>query len=207
KKKKWEPPLPTHVGKKKKEALTQRLNYLPFVQNQERLKPQEEKAQEEKTRVEYLSGSPMGIKESVELLLTHPELYERCYPIRVPEQINSTFLSTRIDPKLVRKLFRVAEEHAPSIVFIDEIDAIRTKRNDSNSGSEREIQRTMLELLNQLDGGEREIQRTIGHHGNKSYLIIRSCSDSPGTRMTLSDDVDLEEFVMSKDDLSGTDIK
>lgn len=39
-----------------------------------------------------------------------------------------------------------------SIVFIDEIDAIGTKRYDSNSGGEREIQRTMLELLNQLDG-------------------------------------------------------
>lgn len=46
----------------------------------------------------------------------------------------------------------MAEEHAPSIVFIDEIDAVGTKRYDSNSGGEREIQRTMLELLNQLDG-------------------------------------------------------
>jgi 26S proteasome regulatory subunit T2 len=75
-------------------------------------------------------------------------------------------------PKLVREMFRVAEEHAPSIVFIDEIDAIGTKRYvlaflltfqgiscssalfryDSTSGGEREIQRTMLELLNQLDG-------------------------------------------------------
>ena len=55
-------------------------------------------------------------------------------------------------PKLVLELFRVAEEHAPSIVFIDEIDAIGTKRYDSHSGGEREIQRTMLELLNQLDG-------------------------------------------------------
>jgi ATP-dependent 26S proteasome regulatory subunit len=55
-------------------------------------------------------------------------------------------------PKLVRELFRVAEEMAPSIVFIDEIDAVGTKRYDSNSGGEREIQRTMLELLNQLDG-------------------------------------------------------
>ena len=39
-----------------------------------------------------------------------------------------------------------------SIVFMDEIDAVGTKRYDSNSGGEREIQRTMLELLNQLDG-------------------------------------------------------
>ena len=53
---------------------------------------------------------------------------------------------------MVRELFRVAEEHAPSIVFVDEIDAVGTKRYDSNSGGEREIQRTMLELLNQLDG-------------------------------------------------------
>lgn len=39
---------------------------------------------------------------------------------------------------------------APSIVFIDEIDAVGTKRYDSTSGGEREIQRTMLELLNQV---------------------------------------------------------
>jgi len=55
-------------------------------------------------------------------------------------------------PKLVRELFRVADELAPSIVFIDEIDAVGTKRYDSTSGGEREIQRTMLELLNQMDG-------------------------------------------------------
>ena len=55
-------------------------------------------------------------------------------------------------PKLVREIFRVAEEMAPSIVFIDEIDAVGTKRYSSNSGGEKEIQRTMLELLNQLDG-------------------------------------------------------
>lgn len=52
----------------------------------------------------------------------------------------------------MRELFRVAEDHAPSIVFIDEIDSIGTKRYESNSGGEREIQRTLLELLTQLDG-------------------------------------------------------
>src|SRR5206468_12415895 len=55
-------------------------------------------------------------------------------------------------PRLVRQIFQVAAEHSPSIVFIDEIDAIGTKRYESTSGGEREVQRTMLELLNQLDG-------------------------------------------------------
>ena len=39
----------------------------------------------------------------------------------------------------MRELFRCAEEHAPSIVFIDEIDAVGTKRYDSQSGGEKEI--------------------------------------------------------------------
>ena len=55
-------------------------------------------------------------------------------------------------PKLVREIFRVAEEHAPSIVFIDEIDAIATKRFDAQTGADREVQRILLELLNQMDG-------------------------------------------------------
>ncbi|CAG8569518.1 19133_t:CDS:2, partial [Racocetra fulgida] len=363
KKKKWEPPLPTRVGKKRRRGpdATSKLpaDYLlmeeEFVQNQERLKPQEEKAQEERTRVDDLRGSPMGvgsleeiidddhaivssstgpeyyvsilsfvdkdllepgcsillhhkamsvvgvlqddtdpmvsvmklekaptesyadiggleqqiqeIKESVELPLTHPELYEEMgikppkgvilYGVpgtvnifayagktllakAVANQTSATFLrvvgSELIQkylgdgPKLVRELFRVAEEHAPSIVFIDEIDAIGTKRYDSNSGGEREIQRTMLELLNQLDGfdsrGDVKVIMATNRIESLDPALIR-----PGRidrkiefplpdvktkrrifnihtgRMTLSDDVDLEEFVMSKDDLSGADIK
>lgn len=49
-------------------------------------------------------------------------------------------------------MFKTAHENSPSIIFIDEIDAVGTKRYNSNSGGEKEIQRTMLELLNQLDG-------------------------------------------------------
>mmetsp|Transcript_17516 Transcript_17516/g.33236 ORF Transcript_17516/g.33236 Transcript_17516/m.33236 type:complete len:434 (-) Transcript_17516:244-1545(-) len=54
--------------------------------------------------------------------------------------------------KLVRDAFALAKEKAPAIIFIDEIDAIGTKRFDSDKSGDREVQRTMLELLNQLDG-------------------------------------------------------
>ena len=54
--------------------------------------------------------------------------------------------------KLVRDAFSLAKEKAPAIIFIDEIDAIGTKRFDSDISGDREVQRTMLELLNQLDG-------------------------------------------------------
>jgi len=375
-KKKYEPPVPTRVGKKRKKVKGADSAYkLPtvtphtkcrlrllkqerikdyllmeeeFIRNQERLKPQEEKNEEERTKVDELRGTPMSvgtleeiiddnhaivstsvgsehyvsilsfvdkdqlepgcsvllngkvhavvgvlsddtdpmvtvmklekaptesyadiggldaqiqeIKESVELPLTHPEYYEEMGikppkgvilygPPRtgktllakaVANQTSATFLrvvgSELIQkylgdgPKLVRELFRVADEHAPSIVFIDEIDAVGTKRYDSNSGGEREIQRTMLELLNQLDGfdsrGDTKVIMATNRIETLDPALIR-----PGRidrkiefplpdektkrrifnihtgRMTLSTDVDLEDFIMAKDDLSGADIK
>ncbi|KAH9386549.1 26S proteasome regulatory subunit T5 [Nematocida major] len=54
--------------------------------------------------------------------------------------------------KLVRDAFALARAKSPAIIFIDEIDAIGMKRSDSDSTGDREVQRTMLELLNQLDG-------------------------------------------------------
>ncbi len=54
--------------------------------------------------------------------------------------------------KMVRDAFALAKEKAPAIIFIDEIDAIGTTRRDSELSGDREVQRTMLELLNQLDG-------------------------------------------------------
>ena len=200
------------------------------------------------------------IKESVELPLTHPELYEDMgitppkgvilYGVpgtgktllakAVANQTSATFLrvvgSELIQkylgdgPKLVREVFRVAEELAPSIVFIDEIDAIGTKRYDSSSSGEREIQRTMLELLNQLDGfdsrGDVKVIMATNRIESLDPALIR-----PGRidrkiefplpdiktkrrifgihtgKMKLSEEVNLEEFVLTKDDLSGADIK
>lgn len=54
--------------------------------------------------------------------------------------------------RLVREAFKLAKEKRPAIIFIDEIDAIGTKRVDSDRTGDREVQRTMLELLNQMDG-------------------------------------------------------
>ncbi len=54
--------------------------------------------------------------------------------------------------KLVRELFRLAREKAPSIIFIDEIDAIGGRRTDSTSGGDREVQRTLMQLLAEMDG-------------------------------------------------------
>ena len=55
---------------------------------------------------------------------------------------------------MVRDVFRLARENAPSIIFIDEIDAIATKRFDAQTGADREVQRILIELLNQMDGFE-----------------------------------------------------
>merc|ERR1712038_295600 len=200
------------------------------------------------------------IKEAVELPLTHPELYEDVgikppkgvilYGVpgtgktllakAVANETSATFLrvvgSELIQkylgdgPKLVREMFRVAQEHSPSIVFIDEIDAVATKRYDTTSGGEKEIQRTMLELLNQLDGfddrGEVKVIMATNRIESLDPAMIRPGRVDRKTefplpdektkrrifqihtgKMTLSDDINLEEFVVAKDDLSGADIK
>merc|ERR1712159_325235 len=58
--------------------------------------------------------------------------------------------------KLVRDAFKLAKEKQPAIIFIDELEAVGTKRFDSELSGDREVQRTMLELLNQLDGFSQE---------------------------------------------------
>jgi len=55
---------------------------------------------------------------------------------------------------MVRELFVMAREASPSIIFMDEIDSIGSSRVEGSEGGDSEVQRTMLELLNQLDGFE-----------------------------------------------------
>lgn len=48
-------------------------------------------------------------------------------------------------------------ENAPAIIFIDEVDAIATKRFDAQTGADREVQRILMELLNQMDGFDQSV--------------------------------------------------
>ncbi|CAD2219623.1 26S proteasome regulatory subunit T2 [Angomonas deanei] len=207
-----------------------------------------------------LESQIQEIKEAVEFPLSHPELYDEIgikppkgvilYGVpgtgktllakAVANQTSATFLrvvgSELIQkysgegPKLVRELFRVAEENSPAIVFIDEIDAIGTKRYDTDSSGTKEVQRTMLELLTQLDGFDssndvkvimatnridtldpalirpgridRKIEFPFPDEKTKKMIFEIHTS-----RMSLAEDVDITEFIHSKDEMSGADIK
>lgn len=54
--------------------------------------------------------------------------------------------------RLIREMFGYAKEHEPCIIFMDEIDAIGGRRFSEGTSADREIQRTLMELLNQMDG-------------------------------------------------------
>ncbi|KAH9642966.1 hypothetical protein HF086_013527 [Spodoptera exigua] len=93
---------------------------------------------------------PMTHKEKFVNLGIHPPKGVLLYG---PPGTGKTLLARACDgAKLVRDAFALAKEKAPAIIFIDELDAIGTKRFDSEKAGDREVQRTMLELLNQLDG-------------------------------------------------------
>ena len=74
--------------------------------------------------------------------------------------------------KLVRDAFALAKEKAPAIIFIDELDAIGTKRFDSDKSGDREVQRTMLELLNQLDGFGSDDRIKVLMNSQKSVFYL-----------------------------------
>merc|ERR1719420_2069636 len=124
------------------------------------------------------------IQEVIELPIKHPELFESlgiAQPKGVllfgPPGTGKTLLARAVahhtdctfirvsgselvqkyigeGSRMVRELFVMAREHAPSIIFMDEADSIGSARIESSGGGDSEVQRTMLELLNQLDGFE-----------------------------------------------------
>ena len=132
--------------------------------------------------------------------------------------------------KLVRDLFEVARENEPAVLFIDEIDAIASKRTDSKTSGDAEVQRTMMQLLSEMDGfDERGDVRIIAATNRFDMLdeaILRPGRfdrlievPKPGregralifrihTRdMNVASDVDFEQLADVADDASGADIK
>jgi proteasome regulatory subunit len=112
------------------------------------------------------------IREVVELPLTKPKMFERI-GVEPPKGVllvgapgtGSELVQKYIGEgaRMVRELFELAEEKAPSIVFIDEIDAIAARRLEDGTTGEREVQRTMMQLLAEIDGfDQRGDVRIIG---------------------------------------------
>jgi len=199
------------------------------------------------------------IKEAIELPLTHPELYKqigidppRGVLLYGPPGTGKTMLAKAVanqtdasflrmvgsefvqkylgeGPRMVRDVFRMAKDNAPSIVFIDEVDAIATKRFDSNTGADREVQRILIELLQQMDGFDQSVNVKVIMNTNRADTLDpallrpgrldlkvefplpdrrqkRLVFQAITSKMNLSEEVDLEDFVARPDKISCADI-
>ena len=123
-----------------------------------------------------------SVREAIELPLTKPELFEKVGIVppkgvllvgppgcgktllakAVANHTDATFIrmvGSELAQKyigeggrMVRELFSLAKEKSPSIIFLDEIDAIGAKRLDGSTSGDREVQRTLMQLLAELDG-------------------------------------------------------
>jgi len=132
-------------------------------------------------------------------------------------------------PRMVRDVFRLARENAPAIIFIDEIDAIATKRFDAQTGADREVQRILLELLNQMDGFDQSVNVKVIMATNRAdtldpallrpgrldrkiefpnpdrrqkRMVLQSCV----SKMNVGEEVDLEDYVNRPEKISAADL-
>eukprot|EP01025_Chloroclados_australasicus_P036365 TRINITY_DN3707_c1_g1_i1.p1 TRINITY_DN3707_c1_g1~~TRINITY_DN3707_c1_g1_i1.p1 ORF type:complete len:404 (-),score=54.31 TRINITY_DN3707_c1_g1_i1:313-1524(-) len=199
------------------------------------------------------------IREAVELPLSQPELYQqlgidppRGVLLYGPPGTGKTMLAKAVahhttasfirvvgsefvqkylgeGPRMVRDVFRMAKENAPAIIFIDEVDAIATARFDAQTGADREVQRILMELLNQMDGFDQTVNVKVIMATNRAdtldpallrpgrldrkiefplpdrrqkRLVFQVCT----SKMNLSDEVDLEDYVSRPDKISAADI-
>ena len=129
-----------------------------------------------------LDDEILSVREAIELPLTKPQLFAKVgikppkgvllvgppgcgktlLAKAVAHHTNATFIrmvGSELAQKyigeggrMVRELFSLAKEKAPSIIFLDEIDAIGAKRLDGSTSGDREVQRTLMQLLAELDG-------------------------------------------------------
>ena len=131
--------------------------------------------------------------------------------------------------RLVRDLFQLAEEREPAIIFIDEIDAIASKRTESKTSGDAEVQRTMMQLLSNMDGFENRgniriiaatnrfdmLDEAILRPGRFDRLIDVPKPDETArerifdihTRgMNLADDIDFRALARRTANASGADV-
>ncbi len=200
------------------------------------------------------------IREVVELPLKHPELFRELgieppkgvllygppgtgktlLAKAVANETNATFIRVVASEfvqkfigegaRIVREVFRLARRKAPSIIFIDEIDAIASRRLDIGTSGEREVQRTLMQLLAEMDGFDplenvKIIAATnridildpaILRPGRFDRIIEIPLPDRKGRyeilkihtrRMKLARDVDLWKIADMTNGASGADLK
>lgn len=132
--------------------------------------------------------------------------------------------------RLVRELFELAKEKAPSIVFIDELDSIGAKRLEVATSGDREVQRTLMQLLSELDGfnpiGEVKIIGATNRPDILDDALLRPGRFDriievpvPGyegrleifkihvQKMNIDDDISLPELALKAENATGADIK
>lgn len=199
------------------------------------------------------------IKEMVELPLLKPEIFKKVgvdpptgvllvgYPgtgktllaKAVANNTNATFIRVVASElvrkyigegaRLVRELFDLARKKAPSIIFIDELDAIGSRRIDSSTSGDREVQRTLMQLLAEIDGFEPlgniklvaatnrpdTLDEALMRPGRFDRIIEIPLPDKKGRtdilkihtgRMNLKD-VDLSKIADITDGFSGADLR
>ena len=207
-----------------------------------------------------LSKQIQEIREVVELPLKHPELFRELgidppkgvllygppgcgktlLAKAVARETNATFIRVVASEfvqkfigegaRIVREVFRLARRKAPTIIFIDEIDAIAARRLDVGTSGEREVQRTLMQLLAEIDGFDpldnvKVIAATnridildpaILRPGRFDRIIEIPLPDKNGRyeilkihtrRMRLANDVDLWRIAEITAGASGADIK
>merc|ERR1711907_268560 len=199
------------------------------------------------------------IREAVELPLTHGDLYRqigidppRGVLLYGPPGTGKTMLAKAVanhpkaayirangsefvqkylgeGPRMVRDVFRLAKENSPAIIFVDEVDAIATRRFDAQTGADREVQRILMELLNQMDGFDQTANVKVIMATNRQDTLDPALL-RPGrldrkiefplpdrrqkrlvfqvltSKMNLHENVDLEDFISRPDKISNADV-
>ena len=207
-----------------------------------------------------LEEQVVEIKETVELPLKKPELFinigieppkgvllygspgtgKTLLAKAVAHETNATFIKIVASEfvkkyigegaRLVRGVFELAKEKSPSIIFIDEIDAIAAKRLKSSTSGDREVQRTLMQLLAEMDGFEGRgdvgivaatnrpdiLDPALLRPGRFDRFIEVQIPNEDGRmeilkihtkKMTLDEDVDIRHIASLSEGASGADLK